>query len=211
MSEQGKQQGGQALQGAAQGFGESRQERMPAIPREAMDEAQRAAADALIAGPRKGVKGPFIPLLRSPILMDKLAAVGEQLRFRCVLEQRLNEFVTLVVARHTGNQFEWAVHVPLALREGVHAGAIEELRAGARPRDLQEDERLAYDFVTELLARHGVCDATYARATAQWGEQGVLEMVTLVGYFATVCWVMNVARTPAPAVPEGGALGSFPG
>ncbi len=210
MGEQGKGAAGQGA-GVLQGFSTGATERMPAIPREAMNDAQSAAADALLAGPRKGVKGPFIPLLRSPILMDKLAAVGEQLRFHCVLEQRLNQLVTLIVARHTCNQFEWAVHVPLALQEGVHAGAIADLAVGARPRDLQEDEQLTYDFVTELLAHNGVCDASYARAKAQWGEQGVLEMVTLVGYFATVCWVMNVARTPAPGVPEGGALGALPG
>ena len=49
-----------------------------------------------------------------------------------------------------------------------------------------------HDFVTELPAHHGVSDGSYARAKAQWGEQGVLEMVTLVGCFATVCWVMNL-------------------
>lgn len=210
MSGQAKSAAGQGA-GVAQGFTAGAAERMPAIPREAMSEAQRAAADALLAGPRRGVKGPFIPLLRSPVLMDKLAAVGEQLRFHCVLEQRINQLVTLLVARHTSNQFEWAVHLQLALQEGVHAGAIADLAAGARPRDLQDDEQLAYDFVSELLAHHGVCDASYARAQARWGEQGVLEMVTLVGYFATVCWVMNVARTPAPGVPAGGALAAWPG
>ena len=73
-------------------------DRMPPLPRERMTEAQRAAADELIAGPRKGVKGPFIPLLRSPELMARLQKVGEYLRFDSALPPRLSEFATLLVA-----------------------------------------------------------------------------------------------------------------
>ena len=195
----------------AQGFTPGATERMPALSRDSMTDAQRTAADALTAGPRKGVKGPFIPLLRSPVLMDRVAAVGEVLRFHGVLEKRISELVMLVVARHTSNQFEWAVHVPLALQEGVQAGALQDLAAGARPRDFALDEAQAHDLAMELLAHHGLSDATYACAISRWGEQGVLEMVTLIGYFATVCWVMNVARTPAPGLPPGGGLAAFPG
>ena len=60
-------------------------DRMPPIPDDQMTAAQRAAADALRAGPRKGVKGPFIPLMRSPALMDRLQRVGEYLRFDSAL------------------------------------------------------------------------------------------------------------------------------
>ena len=60
---------------------ESLHDRMPPLARESMDDLQRAAADALIAGPRKGVKGPFIPLLRSPRLLAPLQKAGEYLRF----------------------------------------------------------------------------------------------------------------------------------
>ena len=74
-------------------------DRMPPLPREQMDERQRAAADELIAGPRKAVKGPFIPLLRSPELMARLQKVGEYLRFDSALPARTCEFATLIVAR----------------------------------------------------------------------------------------------------------------
>ncbi|EER59068.1 conserved hypothetical protein, partial [Acidovorax delafieldii 2AN] len=50
----------------------------------------------------------------------------------------------------------------------------------------------------ELLAAHRIGEATYAQALAQWGEAGLVELLTLAGYFAMVCWVMNVARTPGP-------------
>lgn len=192
-----------------QGFATDARERMPLPPRESLSPAQREAADALIAGPRKGVKGPFIPLLRTPQLMERLSAVGAYLRFESVLEPRINEFVTAIVARETGNQFEWAVHSPLAISAGVTAHVLERLADGARPPEMATDEALAYDFAVELLRRNGVCDATYALARDCWGEQGVVELTSLIGYFATVCWVMNVARTPAPAA-DVTPLGAFP-
>lgn len=55
----------------SQGFSPAPQERLPMMAPEAMSAAQREAADALIAGPRKAVLGPFIPLLRSPELMAR--------------------------------------------------------------------------------------------------------------------------------------------
>lgn len=194
-----------------QGFADPRCERLPLPARETLNEAQRAAADALIAGPRKGVKGPFVALLRSPVLMERLAGVGEYLRFESALPTRVNEFVTPVVARHVSNQFEWAIHHPLALAAGTAGETLDALALGARPATMADDEALAHDFATELLQRHGVSDPVYAQVLARWGERGVVELTALIGYFACVSWVMNVARTPAPAAPEGGALGGFPG
>jgi 4-carboxymuconolactone decarboxylase len=172
-------------------------ERMPALPRDQMDDAQRAAADELIAGPRKGVKGPFIPLLRSPQLLARMEKVGEYLRFQSVLPRRLNEFVTCVVSREWTQQFEWATHVPLAVAAGTSQETIEALREGRRPRGMSREEELVYDFATELQRNRGVSDATYRAAVEALGERGVVELVALVGYFALVSMVLNVAHTPA--------------
>ena len=174
-------------------------DRMPPIPRERMTDAQRAAADELIAGPRKGVKGPFIPLLRSPELMARLQKVGEYLRFGSALPPRLSEFATLLVARQWRQGFEWGVHVPLAIAAGTDPKTIDALREGARPATMSAEEALVHDFVAELDADRGVSDARYAEAVAALGEQGVLDLLGLVGYFTTISMVLNVARTPADA------------
>ena len=173
-------------------------DRMPPLEAAAMNETQRRLADELAAGPRGGVKGPFIPLLRSPELMDRLQKVGEFLRFKSSLEPRIGEFVMLVVSRSWTQQFEWAVHVPLALKAGVKAQSIEALAQGRRPVAMAKDEALAYDFCTELERNRGVSEATYRQAVEHFGEAGVVDLVALIGYFTTVSMVMNVAHTPAP-------------
>lgn len=185
--------------------------RMPPLAREAMNEAQQAAADELTAGPRKGVKGPFIALIRSPQLMARLQKVGEYLRFDSAIPPRISEFATLVVSRDWSQQFEWAVHVPLALAAGVSAETVAALREGARPTSMAADEALVYDFVTELAARRGVSDASYRACVDRFGEQGLIDLVGIVGYFTLVSMVLNVARIPAQPDARVDALPPLPG
>ena len=185
-------------------------ERLPMPPADTLSEAQRKAAQTLIDGPRKGVFGPFIPLLQSPVLMERIGNLGEYLRFDSQLDARVRELVTCVVAREVGNQFEWLLHAQAAVKAGVSAEAIEALRLGRRAAPLADDEQLALDFALELLRHHGVSEPTYAAAEARFGKQIVVELSTLVGYFVMVCWVMNVAHTPAKGAEGQAGLEAFP-
>ena len=173
-------------------------ERMPPIPMSEMDAAQKRAAEALIAGPRKGVFGPFIPLMRSPELMDRLQRVGEYLRFDNAIPARLNELAIAITAHHCRNAFEWAVHRPLALKNGVAESTLEAIGRGERAGGMPADDALVHDFVVELLRTHFVPDALYEAARGRFGERGVVDLVATVGYFVAISLVMNVAGTPAP-------------
>src|SRR5450631_1065484 len=102
-------------------------ERMPPLSMDAMNDVQRKAAEELIAGPRGAVFGPFIPLLRSPELMDRLQKVGEFLRFKNSLSPRISEFVMLIVSREWTQQFEWQTHVPLAIKAGLSQDIVDAL------------------------------------------------------------------------------------
>ena len=194
----------------AQGSAQPWRERLPMPAAEAMDAAQRAAAQALIDGPRKGVYGPFLPLLRSPVLMERMGKVGEYLRFDSVLDARIRELATCAAARHVTNQFEWLMHAPLALKAGVAQATLDALAAGARPKNLPADEEAALDFTRELLHTHGTSEAAYAQVVEAFGEQGVVELAALVGYVGMVSWLMNVAHTPAMAGAQGAPLRPFP-
>lgn len=199
------------LGSAPQGFGFSTSERLPLPARAAMSEAQRTAADAIINGPRKAIFGPFVALLQTPVLMDRIGKTGAALRFEGTLPDEIRELVICMVARETGNQFEWQTHVPLAIKAGVRQDTIDALAAGRRPRGLPASAACAADFAGELMQRHGVSDETYAEAISCFGEPGTVELTVLVGYFAMVCWVMNVARTPGPSGSGTPGLTAFPG
>lgn len=194
----------------SQGFAIPPHDRLPAMKAEAMSPAQHQAAEALIAGPRKAVFGPFIPLLRSPELMSRVGAVGEYLRFDSVLDVRVRELAMCLVARHVSNQFEWLMHAPLALKAGVPQASLDAIAEGRYPHSAAPDEAVTVDLAAELLQHHGVSDSSYAAALGVFGEQGVVELTTLIGYFAMVCWVMNVARTPTDSKQGFSPLSAFP-
>lgn len=178
-------------------------ERMPAIPVDKLSPAQKQAAAAISAGPRGGVKGPFHALLRSPDLMDRVQRVGEYVRYHCPLDKRINEMVAAITARHWTQQFEWWAHARQALEAGLKPAIAEAIAEGRRPAGMAEDEEIVHDFLGELLLHKGVCDATYERAVRKFGEQGVIDIIGISGYYGLLAMVMNVART---AVPEGNPL-----
>jgi 4-carboxymuconolactone decarboxylase len=175
-----------------------------------MDDSQRAAADELVAGPRKGVKGPFIPMLRSPGLMQHLQRAGEYLRFGSALPRHVSEFATLVTVRAWRQQFEWLVHADLARKEGTSDATIEALRVGRRPSTMSAEEAFVYDFVTELTANHGVDDVTYREAVARFGERGVIDLTGLIGYFTLISMILNVAHAPSGEVKDVAPLPVLP-
>jgi len=178
-------------------------ERMPEIPHEKMTEAQKQAAAELAAGPRGEVKGPFVSLLRSPEFMRRVQRVGEYIRFICPLDKRINEFAAIIAARHWQQQFEWWAHYRQALAAGLRREIADAVGEGRRPVGMAEDEEIVYELLTEVLNNKGASDATYARAVTKFGEQGVIDVLGVAGYYALLAMVMNVART---AVPEGSPL-----
>jgi 4-carboxymuconolactone decarboxylase len=185
-------------QRAARPFPESGLDERIGLP-EPMDPAQQAAAHALINGPRQGVYGPFRALLHRPPLLHAVAKVGESLRFEGTLDAALREWTICVVAREQSNVFEWDMHHPLALASGISAGALHALDAGLpMPSDLRPDLSIARLLVTECLRDHRLGASTYQQASLHWSAATLVELITLVGYFAMINTLMNVARAPGP-------------
>ncbi len=178
------------------------QDRMPPIPAETMTEAQKKAAAEFAANRKQEVFGPFAVLLRSPEVMLRAMAMGDYMRFRTVLPPRLNEFVIILTARHWTQQYEWNAHYRAALNAGLDPDIVKAVADGRRPDRMSEEEQIVHDFCTELFHNQSVSDAIYARAVEKFGEQGVIDMVGVAGYYTFLSFVMNTART---ATPPGGA------
>lgn len=162
----------------------------------AMSPAQKAMADNVLAGSRGRLAGPYNVLLRSPEMGDLAQKFGEHVRFRSTVPKRLNEFAILIVARHWTSQYEWQAHEPYAREAGLSQAVITDLQAGRRPGAMQADEQTVHGFVTELLETKQVSDATFDKAKALLGEQGVVDLIGVVGYYQLVAMLLNVDRYP---------------
>jgi 4-carboxymuconolactone decarboxylase len=177
---------------------EPEQDRMPPIPADKMTDAQKKAAVELTSGQRGKLEGPFIPLLRSPEFMSRLQKTGEYLRFNTKLGPNISEFIILLTARHWTQQVEWSIHEPIAAQAGIKPDIITAIAEGRRLAGMPADEEIVYDFCAELFHQQGVSDATYKRAVNRFGEQGVIDITGLCGYYSMLGMIMNVARTPLP-------------
>ena len=157
----------------------------------------------LLAGSRTTLNGPFNATLRSPDMGNIAQRLGEYVRFRTSLPPRLNEMAILLTAKWWSAQYEWYAHKTLALEAGLDAAVIDDIQAGRRSTRMQADERIIYDFSTELRERRRVSDGTFGAAVDLLGERGVMDLVALMGYYDLVSMALNVDRYP---LPEGASL-----
>lgn len=182
------------------------QERFPLIPAEQRTPEQQALAAAIQSGPRANVSGrdnciggPFNVWLRSPGVGNRLQELGSELRFRTSLPQALNEFAILITAREWSSQYEWYAHHRLALAAGLPASVAADLAEGRRPANMSDDQRIIYDFCTELHRTRFVSDATYEAVKQRFGERGVVDLIAVSGYYVAVAMTLNTARVGLPA------------
>ena len=175
-----------------------------------MTESQKDLVKSIQSGPRAKVAGsaansgggtvgsPFNVFLRSPELGEHLQQVGSYIRFRSSLGFKLNELAILMVARHWTSQYEWFAHHRLALQAGLDPEIAEAISKSERPKKMGPDEALIYEFTTELLETKQVRDQTFSAVKDRFGEQGVVDLIAVAGYYVLVSMVLNVDRTPVP-------------
>jgi len=170
-------------------------DRMPPIPSEKLTEEQKQVAAQIAAGPRGKVEGPYWPILRSPGFAECIQNVGAYFRYQCPLDRKINEMAALMAARSWSQQFVWDVHILQALEAGLSRDIATAIAEGRRPEGMARDEETLWDFVAELLANQGVSDPTYERTVSVFGENGVVDILGIVGYYTTLAMIMNVGRT----------------
>lgn len=178
----------------------SAQDRLPPIAQDQLTPAQQRSVDEFTKIRGTAPFGPFIPLMRSPEVMVRVSALGDQLRYKSSLPPRLSEFIILLVARQWTQQYEWFIHAPVAIKSGLRQALVTAVADGRRPEGMAEDEDIIYNVCDELSRHRTVTDATYARAVAAFGEQGVIDATSIAGYYTLLAMVLNTART---ALPEG--------
>ncbi len=184
--------------------------RFPLLIDSQMTPAQRELAHNIRSGPRASVAGsaanasatslgsPFNVFLRSPELGEHLQRTGSYIRFKSVLGPKLTELAILVTARHWTAQYEWHAHHRLALQAGLSPDIAQAIAQGQQPTGMSEDEALVFQFCTELHQHKKVSDRAFEAVKQRFGEQGVMDLIAVNGYYVLVAMVLNVDRTPVP-------------
>lgn len=147
---------------------------------------------------RPKVTGPFSVLLRNAPLARAANDMTLALRENGKLGPRLFELIVLMVVRHWGAHYAWAVHEQPGIKAGLPADAVEAIRVGRKAVFKQADEQVIYDAVGELLATKTMSQANYDKLIKQFGVDLTIEIVAVAGFYGTISTVINVFEVPTP-------------
>jgi len=180
----------------------SKEPRFPQLTMDQLDEKQKPLGEQIMKVSSVGLGGPYNLMLRSPVLGQRMFDMFHYLRWETSVPLKLNEFAILIIARQWRSQVEWFAHAPLAAKAGLDPETIAALGAGRKPDKMKDDEAIVWEFNTQLRRDHGVDDAIYAKAVDKFGENGVMDLVAVNGYYDVVSMTLNVARVKPPAEAE---------
>lgn len=172
--------------------------RFPQITFEQLDPQAQVLAKEILGFSSVGLGGPYNPMLRSPVMADRLKRLLDYLRFNSSLPLRLNEFAILIQGRLWTSQVEWFAHYPLALKAGLPAAVADDLKANIRPRNMQPDEEVVYDVSMEMSTKHRISDELFHRAKEILGEQQLVDLIAVNGTYVTVAMLLSLGEELPP-------------
>ena len=176
----------------------SREPRFPQLTMEQLTDAQRPLGEQVMKVSSVGLAGPYNPMMRSPVLGQRLFDLFHYLRWETSVPTKLNEFAILIIGRQWRSQVEWYAHAPLAQKAGLSPEIIAELKTNKRPSNMAEDEATVYDFVTELTTTQKVSDETYARAKKIFNDQQIVDLTAVAGNYVMVAMMLAMAEETTP-------------
>jgi 4-carboxymuconolactone decarboxylase len=158
----------------------------------------RRGPEALLTDGDGGLVGPFNAMLRSPALGQRLIHVGSQLRFESSIETRLLELSITTTCAHWHAGVEWMAHSRLARKAGIGRETLDAIAAGGDVAFSADDERVVYQVTRQLLDRGSIEESTYSHAIDVLGERDFFELVTAVGFYCIISFIINAFEVPAP-------------
>jgi 4-carboxymuconolactone decarboxylase len=185
--------------------------RLDKLQPESLDVEQRALYESIVTGPRSRgrqvfaltdeagcLEGPFNAMLQSPRLGAALQGLGAAVRYESSLSARLREIVILVVAHHWHSEFEIYAHEAVGSASGLDPAELDLLRAGRFDELTDPVERQAARTAYALVERADLDDTEFAAALEQLQPTVLFEVLTIVGYYATLALQLRVYRVSAP-------------
>ena len=176
----------------------SKEPRFSQLTMDQLSDQQKPLAEQIMKVSSVGIGGPYNPLLRSPVLGQRMFDLLHYLRWETSVPLKLNEFAILIIGRQWRSQVEWLAHAPLAIKAGLSPDIVAELKANKRPSNMPPQESAVYDFVTELTTKHEVSDETFNRAKELLGEQQVVDLTAVAGSYVAVAMLLAMSEQGVP-------------
>jgi len=182
--------------------------RLPQVKRADLDAAGTEAFDTYVSpgtGYGSGLRGPIGVWMNSPELAQAMFDVRLRVRYESDRDQRLTELAIISTAREINNQYEYTAHEPLAIAAGLEQDIIDIVRFRRSIEDNQaiagfgEPEQVIVKFAREVISEERVSSETFARAIDVLGEEGVMDLTGLIGYYNFVAITLKAFDVQRPA------------
>ncbi|MGI9508947.1 MAG: carboxymuconolactone decarboxylase family protein [Geminicoccaceae bacterium] len=172
--------------------------RLPDLAYDEMSDEQKQIHDEIAAGPRGAVVGPLKVWLHSPALADRAQRLGAYARYHSTLPPHLSEIAILVTGSIWQADFEWYAHVGPARDAGISEAVIEAIRNDTPPPLEDEPSQAVYQVARDMHRNRRLSDETYARAKAALGEQGLVDLIGILGYYTLISMTLNAFEVETP-------------
>jgi 4-carboxymuconolactone decarboxylase len=181
------------------------QSRLPYLRYDDLDPDARAVWDGVVGsrgdgmvGPDGGLIGPFNAFVHAPAVGRRLSSLGRVLRFETSIDRRLLEVAIITVGARWKAEFEWWAHARMARKHGVADEVVDAIGRGDDPPFEADDERVVYTVARQLTAGGQLGQDAFAAAQRLLGDAGVVELVSLCGYYTLVSFLLNAFTVPLP-------------
>jgi 4-carboxymuconolactone decarboxylase len=145
-----------------------------------------------------GLVGPFNAFVHAPGVGQHLCALGAKVRYDTSIDRRLSELAIITVGARWKAEFEWWAHARMARRNGVPDAVVDAIERGEEPNFEVDDERVIYAFASQLVHAGQVTQDAYDAARQLLGDPGLVELVSLCGYYTLVSFLLNAFAVPLP-------------
>ena len=181
--------------------------RLPQVQRDDLDAEGQAAFDTFVSpgtGYETGLRGPIGKWMHSPAVAQAMFDIRQRVRYGSAKDQRLTELTIISTAREINNQYEYTAHEPLAKAAGLEQEIIDivrfrkDLSSINNVAEFGETERVIVQFVREVISEDKVSSDTFARAIAVFGEEGVMDLTGLIGYYSFVSITLKAFDVQRP-------------
>jgi len=179
--------------------------RIPYARREELGPEGQQLWDAIVSGQGDlvvtadgGLAGPFNAFVTAPGAGRRMSSLGATLRFGTSIERRLSEIAIITIGARWQAEFEWWAHAPMARQHGVADAVVAAIGRGADPPFEADDERAVYAVARQLGHSGRLDQETYDAAHRLLGDAGMVELVSLCGYYTMISFLLNTFAVPLP-------------
>jgi 4-carboxymuconolactone decarboxylase len=172
--------------------------RIPAATRERIREDLRSIFDEVSSGPGGVGTGPMSVLKYSPEMARRAMPLFQYVRNESILPQTVRELAMLTTARATDCPYIWNAHAALGRQAGLSDALVDALRDRQPLPPMTEADAIVIRLGTEFFQTHRISQETFAVALLQFGTQGLVELTTLMGFYAMLAFNANAVDLGLP-------------